>query len=589
MALTTLLGRTNAVKHFQIRLDSDILVFHGDDIEATGQLLRGTLVLCLSEPLNVKAIKLRFFGFCRIAWFEGGYTRFTQWLNILEETVFFNHEWSFLDQRLRRDKTLPAGNYEWPFELLLPSDTSESIEGLEDNYIVWRLKATIERGALAQNLHVSKHVRIVRTLSPSTLELAHQMSIANVWVDKVDYHISIPSKAVIFGTSVPVELRFFPLAKGLAIGKIYLNLVENLTYTLSNKQTKWQRDVAESHFNGGVEMGVVEGRDGWLITHKIPLPKSLRECLQDVDEQGIRIRHKLHFHIELKNADGHSSEEYPQLRAVLPLLIFISPHLMVDASNQVPSGSDINVQTLRDIEMAAPPLYGAHQFDQLWSDVDSSGYRTPAMLLSGVNTPDVRRGSYDTLAPLTPQQEAFPPQALRQRLSNLPHPDASRRPADQHGSNGSDDAQAAATAEERHSDDGGRVQRRTLGVFTRRSSGSSDGDVSQGHVNRGAPSSTDLSQVPSYTTALRNPPRTPVSTDLPGYAAATSAIEAHSAQNISTPARGGSPRHQESSIEDQNLDPVPATTAGTPQISNETSDMMSQDQQGGSPARELSR
>jgi arrestin-related trafficking adapter 4/5/7 len=65
------------------------------------------------------------------------------------------------------------GNYEFPFEVLLPGDTPESVEGLYDCWIVYRMKATIARGRLAHKLHARKHLRVVRTLDPSSLEISH--------------------------------------------------------------------------------------------------------------------------------------------------------------------------------------------------------------------------------------------------------------------------------------------------------------------------------------------------------------------------------------------------------------------------------
>jgi hypothetical protein len=65
------------------------------------------------------------------------------------------------------------GNYEFPFEVLLPGDTPESVEGLNDSWIIYRMKVTIARSRMAHKLHAQKHLRVVRTLDPSSLELSH--------------------------------------------------------------------------------------------------------------------------------------------------------------------------------------------------------------------------------------------------------------------------------------------------------------------------------------------------------------------------------------------------------------------------------
>ena len=44
------------------RLENDFIVFRGNDHEASGQLLKGTVVLCLSSPLRVEDIHLKLMG-----------------------------------------------------------------------------------------------------------------------------------------------------------------------------------------------------------------------------------------------------------------------------------------------------------------------------------------------------------------------------------------------------------------------------------------------------------------------------------------------------------------------------------------------
>lgn len=67
--------------------------------------------------------------------------------------------------------------------------------------------------------------------------------------------------------------------------------------------------------------------------------------------------------------------------------IFISPNLAIDDNNNLvghaPPAAHVAVE---DESLQAPPLYGEHQFDQLYSDVDFSGYRTPGAG-SGPGTP----------------------------------------------------------------------------------------------------------------------------------------------------------------------------------------------------------
>ena len=74
---------TTSVKHFdiryagsfwcekhavnKIRLEDSNIIFRGSETEAPSAVLKGSVVLCLSEPLQIKGIKLRFTGEKRVA------------------------------------------------------------------------------------------------------------------------------------------------------------------------------------------------------------------------------------------------------------------------------------------------------------------------------------------------------------------------------------------------------------------------------------------------------------------------------------------------------------------------------------------
>ena len=142
-----------------------------------------------------------------------------------KERTFYEHSWTFRDPGKGRTDTLAPGNYSWPFDVVLDGTMPESVEGLKDAYVVYRLKAEIGRKR-AKDIVVRKPLRIVRTLGPSALELSHAMSVENIWPNKVEYSIVVPQKAVVFGSVVPLESRFTPLLKGLDLGEIKIKLVE---------------------------------------------------------------------------------------------------------------------------------------------------------------------------------------------------------------------------------------------------------------------------------------------------------------------------------------------------------------------------
>lgn len=234
--------------------------------------------------------------------------------------IFFQHRWRpFVGGSSGKSTLLEKGNYEWPFELMLPGDFCESIEGMPEASITYHLKATVARGKLAYDLHAKKRVRIIRTLESSALEFLHAMSVENIWPNKVEYSVVIPTKAIVFGSSIPLETRFTPLLKGLEIGDINCRLMEVheiMVTTMqghSIREHKREREVAhwtltvnrEEHWNDMIEDS---GQEGWVMNANLDLPRKLGKCMQDTNVHGIKIRHKLKMVVALHNPDGHVSE-----------------------------------------------------------------------------------------------------------------------------------------------------------------------------------------------------------------------------------------------------------------------------------------
>lgn len=418
---------SSAAPLFEIRVENDIIVFRGSESEASSQILKGMVVLCLRESIKVQEIHLKLTGTCKVGWTEHKITATgMSTAKVGTAKNIYTHEFNPL---LGQD-TLKAGNYEWPFKLILPGKLPESVLGLPDSFITYTLKAVVERGILAHNLQAKKLVRIIRTFDPAALELSHTMTVENIWPNKIEYSIVIPQKAVIFGTAIQVKMQFTSLLKGLKIGKIRCCLQETQEYHIQStvgatrglekfhKTTRdidnWTFQLAEDAYQ---DMLNDSGSDGYVLQESMPLPKQLSKCMQDVDAQGLKIRHKVKFNIALHNPDGHISE----LRATLPVTIFISPNMPIDEDGCLIDQAPNSAQAV-DIGAGAPPLYGQHVLDQIYGGIDHSVYTTPGPG-TGMNTPfysQSQSGSFENLSSLDGiANGAVPPSALTARLQNL--------------------------------------------------------------------------------------------------------------------------------------------------------------------------
>jgi len=449
---------------FDIRIkgtDHDVLVIKGSAHDASSVLLSGSVVLSVLEPISIKKLNLKLYATLRLKW-TNSYE--TQRGSVLKkpfryEKRIFEHNWdnfelsnlydnynnksptltrnnssanssssSLKSAANKRSKSatnlasfgsstslsgsssnhiLAQGNYEFPFSAVLPGTLMESVEGLPGATVVYKLQANIDRGRFSNDLVVKKHLRVVRTLTPDSVELQETMAVDNTWPKKVEYTISIPTRAVAIGSTCPLHMLLVPLVKGLKLGKIKVTLSEYYSCCGSyGPPHSGERTIHEIVVPTSCQ-DITE--DKWEVNSYVPIPASLSKCTQDVDIlNNIKVRHKLKFVVGLINPDGHVSE----LRASLPLILFISPFVAVGVKNfdrerygslasegsagsfnDMPSDNDdaddddvifapdpettpANLSSANSTtdagkmaERMAPPNYENHIYDRLWSEI----------------------------------------------------------------------------------------------------------------------------------------------------------------------------------------------------------------------------
>jgi hypothetical protein len=291
---------------------------------------------------------------------------------------------------------IKAGTIEWPFEFELSPSMPESVEGLRETFIAYHLCASVSRpGWNSKDLVAQEHIRIVRTLGQDSMEMTRSRVNADIWANKISYSISIPTDAIVFGTSITADVELSPIKKGLRMGKVELRLLETVVKRIQiselpdrgDRTKSEESEVASTDFEFPEHSRVMyddETIDNPTMADEmyrfkatLPLPKSLNQCRQDVDSHQINVTHRFKLMVNIHNPEGHIS----QLVCRLPVKIFISPNLPVDESNEVcPTANGISHEALNNTEttVVAPPEYGRHQLDQLFSDIDPAGYMSRA-------------------------------------------------------------------------------------------------------------------------------------------------------------------------------------------------------------------
>lgn len=230
-----------------------------------------------------------------------------------------------------------------------------------------------------------------------------------------------------------------------------------------------------------------------------------------------------------------------------------------DNNNLIDQTPQAAQRAVEDFAQQAPPLYGEHQFDQLYSEVDISGYRTPGVT-SGPGTPFgtlSRNLSAEDLPSMAAISNGdISASALHSRLSRLHAHNVSWTP--------STDTSDHTDLESAHRGPAQAPDYFTLNHHSGSQSHSPEGPShsasrrhSEEHDADNLPSGMatpyhpqyleveNLSRVPSYTTAIRSPAGGQYSEDLPDYRAAVSnnlaAVSPRSPQQVHL--RGGGGRH----------------------------------------------
>ena len=108
----------------------------GSPNHAASVFLHGTVVFSLSEPISVKRISLRLYGTLQMNWYDPMLTLKTgSNKSVRLNKVVYEHEWPNLELNSKAagahtpttsgSHTLPVGNHEFPFEVIIPGSIDE--------------------------------------------------------------------------------------------------------------------------------------------------------------------------------------------------------------------------------------------------------------------------------------------------------------------------------------------------------------------------------------------------------------------------------------------------------------------------------
>ncbi|KAF8554750.1 hypothetical protein OG21DRAFT_1411919 [Imleria badia] len=238
-----------------IVVDSDCLALKGTGVDVEPVVLKGHILLHLTEPTSIKEITLQFRGKAKLPLPSAETLALgtsQQWYTIC------NHEWSFLEGEKRHGHTLKAGFHQFPFQLQLggslPSSITSGVYG--GAHVSYKLRAVAVRPGLAHNMQAVMPISIVRTFAPEALEYQQSLEIENTWPEKLMYSIMIPHKAWAAGDQLTAIVKFQPLSKGVRVLTVTTTIHEITKLHCRGGVQEHTRSVVTAHHdipNGSTE------------------------------------------------------------------------------------------------------------------------------------------------------------------------------------------------------------------------------------------------------------------------------------------------------------------------------------------------
>ncbi|GAA5879587.1 hypothetical protein JCM16303_003264 [Sporobolomyces ruberrimus] len=239
----------------EIALESSDLVlrgFTGDEFDPA--VLNGEVILNLTHSTDLREVSLVFTGTAKVTWRDSS-------THHHDHPLFF-HDFNFLNpsshtiphqgkKEHHHVHTLKPGRHVFPFSLHVPGSLPASLRTYSGSGIIeYKLKARAERpGITAADWKARRVVRVARGFGVDAVEYNQTLEIENTWPGKVMYSFTLPHKAFAAGDTIPVAVKFSPLAKGVRIVSLVTTIREHTTVYSKSSSHSEARDATVVKYN----------------------------------------------------------------------------------------------------------------------------------------------------------------------------------------------------------------------------------------------------------------------------------------------------------------------------------------------------
>ncbi|KAJ4443542.1 hypothetical protein ANN_05215 [Periplaneta americana] len=280
----------------------------------SGQTVSGRLVVALDSPKNLRSIIIKFKGEAECKWEE---TRTVERDGKSEtETDYYRGYELYFENRVKvfggsnETETLPAGEYCYQFNMILPNNLPSSFEG-KYGYIRYTVKATLDRPwkfdhDVKAAFTVLSHVDLnsdPQNREPFKAEDSKMFCCCCCESGPLTLATHLPTRGFVPGQSIPMTIEV-DNASNVRIYGVSCELIKIVTYYSQHpRRSKEDRvTVTSMNLDGAVEEN---GSKTWCKKMDIPPlpPSQLRECSVIDLEYSLKIKAKPEgMHNDLKNS-----------------------------------------------------------------------------------------------------------------------------------------------------------------------------------------------------------------------------------------------------------------------------------------------
>lgn len=327
-----------------------------NDSRLAHSVLRGSLVVHVRKPTNIKSIKLYLRGRCQICWpdKDSSEDRFvhsqshelfgkgslnvtvasvpsvsstrigTHYIvlpgesnggdfqpdlgSILPSFPSSSSSDSARDKSIGGGMVVPVGIYEFPFELLVPVTIPESIECIY-GWVRYHLSAKIERpSVLYPNLVSSKPIQVL--VAPDEHLMHRTINLRSGPSKYLSCAAQIHGRSFALGTKIPMVVTITPFDL-LKVEFSEVTILQQVSYRLSGQSESKHEPIAQFGFKDSGQLSAKEDSKGKLLVSKTEIAFSVlvpntcvHEILHPTCTSGpISARHRLKLVLEFSTRD----------------------------------------------------------------------------------------------------------------------------------------------------------------------------------------------------------------------------------------------------------------------------------------------